>query len=71
MLNENSQIGQKYVDKTRQEEANVQECIYDWHSWVITDNAGCEAAGHQSHQCQLSGLSATLSTIPAPTSQER
>ena len=59
MLNENSKIGKKYVDKKR--EANVQNCIYDWNSWVITDNVRCEAAGDQ-----LSGLSARLSTSPAP-----
>ena len=57
MLNENSKIGKKYVDKKR--EANVQNCIYDWNSWVITDNVRCEAAGDQ-----LSGLSARLSTSP-------
>ena len=37
MLNENSQIGKKYVDKKR--EANVQNCIYDWNSWVSTSPA--------------------------------
>ena len=59
MLNENSQIGKKYVDEKR--EANVQNCIYDWNSWVITDNVRCEAAGDQ-----LSRLSARVSTSPAP-----